>query len=223
MGKRVLVINNEWPGDPGLVPANTLTGITEDFYYVSNMLEQVKQFSGGEVIMVDAQELTLPAVAAFAPNYIIAGGHCNLNGWGDMDYLREYYAAECELIRTVEVPYLGICAGHQFVCMAYGMDIQPMGKDYDQPEEVGPARVSILEQAPLLAGLPDPFQVMMYHSWEVKGCSPELKTIGRTSLCRNAVVRHRERPVYGVQFHPEMLNCPTVQDGAQLLKNFFSL
>lgn len=223
MGKRVLVINNEWPGDSGLVPANTLSGITEDFWYIPNLLEQVKALSGGEVVMVDVQDLTLSAAAKFAPDYILTGGHCNPNGWGSMDYLRQYYAVECELIRRVEVPWLGICAGHQFVCMAYGSDIEPMGEDYTEPEEVGPAQVSILEDDPLFAGLPDPFQVMMYHSWEVKALNPKLKVIGRTPLCRNAVVRHRDRPVYGVQFHPEMLNCPSVQDGEQLLKNFFSL
>lgn len=223
MGKRVLVINNEWPGDAGLVPANTLAGITEDFCYVTNMVEQVKELSGGEVKVIDAHGLTLDAVTAFAPHCIVAGGHCNPNGWGDMDYLRTEYAAECELIRTVDVPYLGICAGHQFICMAYGSDLEPMGEDYDEPEEMGPSDVEILEDTPLFAGLPDPFRAMMYHSWEVKALPPQLKVIGRTRLCRNAAVKHCSRPVYGVQFHPEILRCPTIQDGRQLLQNFFSL
>lgn len=223
MGKRVLIINNEWPGDPGLVPANTLAGITEDFEYVPNMLQQAAELSGGEVRMIHARDLTLRAAAEFAPDCIITGGHCNPNGWGDMAYLRREYAVECELIRSVQVPLLGICAGHQFVCMAYGAEIEPMGEDYPLPEELGPAQVHTAEQDPLFAGLPEPFQVMMYHSWEVKQVPPPLKTIASTALCRNAVVRHRDRPVYGVQFHPEMLRCPAVQDGRALLKNFFSL
>ncbi|MCI6639372.1 MAG: gamma-glutamyl-gamma-aminobutyrate hydrolase family protein [Pygmaiobacter massiliensis] len=223
MKKRVLVITNEWPGDPGLVPANTLRGITQDFYYVKNLVDQVRQITQGEVKEVYAQQLDLEMVKQYAPDYIVAGGHCNQKGWGDMDYLRSEYAVECELVRTTTVPYLGICAGHQFVSMAYGQTIAQMGEDYAKPEEVGPAKVQILENDPLFEGMPDPFAVMMYHSWEIKGIHPDFRVIGKTDLCRYAAVRHKDRPIYGVQFHPEMLGCPDVQDGKKLLENFFSL
>ena len=223
MSKRVLVITNEWPGDPGHIPANTLSGITQDFDYVPNLIEKVKELSHYEVKDIYSQDLTLEFVKAYAPDYIITGGHCSMNGWGDMDYLRKEYAVECELIRTTQVPYLGICAGHQFIGMAYGQSIEPLGDDYEEPEEVGPVCVNIVEEDPLFTGLPNPFKVMMYHSWEVKGVHPDFKIIGQTRLCRYAAVKHKDRPVYGVQFHPEMLGSPSVQDGLQLLKNFFAL
>ena len=221
--KRVLVITNEWPEYSGIVPANTLAGITEDFNYVKNLVEIAREISGYEVKEVLAYGMTQKDVDEFAPDYILAGGHCAWEGWGDIDYLKKTYAVECDLVKTTKVPYMGICAGHQFLSMAYGSIVAPMGDAYEKDQEYGPAEVKMLKDDPLFKGLPDPFRVMMYHSWEIKNPPDEFEVIGSTNLCRYAMVRHKERPVYGVQFHPEMLKCETVQDGEQLLRNFFAL
>lgn len=224
--KKVLVITNESRSYSGIILANTLKGIDRDFNYVTNLVEMVKKCSQYAVQEVHYKDLTMDMVNEYKPDYIVAGGHCSLDGWceGKNAELRKEYAVEMELIRTTTVPYLGICAGHQYVLSAYGhTDILPMGSDYNEHEECGPVDVTICEEDPIFLGVTNPFCVMAYHSWEIKELPEEFKVIGTTRLCKFAMVKHKTRPVYGTQFHPEMLACAQVQGGAQLLKNFFVL
>jgi anthranilate synthase component II len=76
----------------------------------------------------------------------------------------------------------------------------------------------------LFVGLPDPMQVMRYHSLIVDAGSlpPELMVLAHAADDPSEIhaVRHREHPVWGVQFHPESIMTP---DGKQLLRNFIEL
>jgi GMP synthase (glutamine-hydrolysing) len=57
----------------------------------------------------------------------------------------------------------------------------------------------------------------MSHGDIVTGFGDDFATLARTKSCPNAVVRHRQRPLYGVQFHPEVTHTP---EGKQILRNF---
>jgi anthranilate synthase/aminodeoxychorismate synthase-like glutamine amidotransferase len=76
----------------------------------------------------------------------------------------------------------------------------------------------------LFAGLPNPMQVMRYHSLVVEPSSlpRELTILARAEDDPSEIhaVRHREHPVWGVQFHPESIMTP---DGKALLRNFLEL
>jgi anthranilate synthase/aminodeoxychorismate synthase-like glutamine amidotransferase len=76
----------------------------------------------------------------------------------------------------------------------------------------------------VFAGLPSPMEVMRYHSLVVERTSlpDSLEIVARAATDPNEIhgVRHRQHPVYGVQFHPESV---MTEHGKRLLANFLEL
>jgi anthranilate synthase/aminodeoxychorismate synthase-like glutamine amidotransferase len=117
------------------------------------------------------------------------------------------------------IPILGVCLGHQAIGEAYGGKVVRAGK-------VMHGKTSLVrhDESPLFAGVPNPMQVMRYHSLVVEASSlpEELVVLARAEHepAEIHAVRHREHRVWGVQFHPESIMTP---DGKNLLKNFLKL
>ncbi len=123
-----------------------------------------------------------------------------------------------ELIRhaPADLPILGVCLGHQSIGEAFGGKVVAA-------KEIRHGKLSDITHrgGPLFAGLPERYRVVRYHSLAVR------ETDLPASLAVDAVtddgeimaVRHRERPVFGVQFHPESI---LTEHGHALLKNFLS-
>jgi anthranilate synthase/aminodeoxychorismate synthase-like glutamine amidotransferase len=118
------------------------------------------------------------------------------------------------------VPILGVCLGHQAIGEAYG------GRVIRAPRGVMHGKTSLVvhDGTDLFAGLPVPLRVMRYHSLVIEhGSLPAcLETTARAADDATEIhgVRHREHPVWGVQFHPESI---LTQDGKRLLANFVEL
>jgi anthranilate synthase component 2 len=117
------------------------------------------------------------------------------------------------------IPVLGVCLGHQAIGEAYGGHVVRAGK-------VMHGKTSRIRHdgSELFAGLPNPMQVMRYHSLIVESSSlpKELSILARAEDESNEIhaMRHRQHRVWGVQFHPESIMTP---DGKALLRNFLSL
>ncbi|MCU1691278.1 MAG: glutamine amidotransferase of anthranilate synthase [Frankiales bacterium] len=97
-------------------------------------------------------------------------------------------------------PLLGVCLGHQAIAVAHGAVVSRA------PELLhGKTSEVVHEGAGVLADLPDPFTATRYHSLAVEEGTlpPELQGTGRTRGGVVMALRHRDRPVEGVQFHPE--------------------
>ncbi|MGP1345923.1 MAG: glutamine-hydrolyzing GMP synthase [Phycisphaerales bacterium] len=115
----------------------------------------------------------------------------------------------------LNLPILGICYGMQAACLALGCRV-----DRADHREFGRAK---LASAPtdaadlLLHAVPEDSIVWMSHGDQVHTISSEFQTLAATPTCPNAIVRHRQRPFYGVQFHPEVTHTP---HGAQIIENF---
>lgn len=112
------------------------------------------------------------------------------------------------------LPVLGVCLGHQAIGQAFGGEI--IGA-----REIRHGKLSqiMTGQAGLFEGLPASFEVVRYHSLAIR---PEtlpdcLIADAHTADGEIMAVRHRKRPVYGVQFHPESIR---TQHGHALLANF---
>ena len=122
-----------------------------------------------------------------------------------------------EVARTLskEIPTLGVCLGHQAICMAYGARITYAGRlMHGKQSEIGFDRSSLL-----FRDCPDRAPVARYHSL---AADPEtipdcLKVTAVTDDGEVMAVEHREYPIYGVQFHPESIMTP---DGRIMLENF---
>jgi anthranilate synthase component II len=120
----------------------------------------------------------------------------------------------CELIRTSGMtPLLGVCLGHQAIGHVFGGKVvraeKPMHGKTSEVSHVGTG---------LFRGVPNPFTATRYHSLVVDRASipAELEVTAETGGVVMAL-RHRSRPVVGVQFHPESI---LTRDGETLLRNF---
>jgi anthranilate synthase/aminodeoxychorismate synthase-like glutamine amidotransferase len=118
-----------------------------------------------------------------------------------------------------EIPMLGVCLGHQAIGEAYGGRVVRAGR-------VMHGKTSLVDHTGtyLFSGLPTPIEVMRYHSLVVEPDSlpGALEVLARASddPAEIHAVRHREHPVYGVQFHPESVLTP---HGKTILRNFLEL
>jgi len=111
------------------------------------------------------------------------------------------------------VPILGICYGMQLVCEALGGTVRP-----DPAREYGRADCRVLDpHGDLFHGVPETTTVWMSHGDQVHDAGSAFVPLAATATCPVAAVRHRDRPVYGLQFHPEVAHTPY---GALILGNF---
>jgi para-aminobenzoate synthetase len=121
-----------------------------------------------------------------------------------------------DAIEGAEVPLLGVCLGHQGLAHFWG------GTVVHAPE-VMHGRLSAIfhDESPLYSGIPQGFQAVRYHSLCVAQPLPDCLEL--TAWTDDGVVMgvaHLERPLWGVQFHPESI---CTSDGRQLIQNFRDL
>jgi anthranilate synthase component II len=115
-----------------------------------------------------------------------------------------------------EIPLLGVCLGHQAIGAYHG------GRVEKAPPRHGKSSPVTHEAAGLFAGLPNPFEAARYHSLVVReeGLTADLVVTARSDDGLVMGLRHRHKPVHGVQFHPESVLTP---DGEKLLANFLAM
>ncbi|HUU58840.1 MAG TPA: glutamine-hydrolyzing GMP synthase [Phycisphaerae bacterium] len=110
------------------------------------------------------------------------------------------------------LPILGICYGMQVACRMLGADIRPAAA-----REYGRAFLTILRPNSLLRNLPVETTVWMSHADQVQALGEDFIPLAATPTCPVAAVRHKTRPFYGVQFHPEVTHTP---HGSEIFSNF---
>ncbi|MEZ6142081.1 MAG: glutamine-hydrolyzing GMP synthase [Zavarzinella sp.] len=115
-------------------------------------------------------------------------------------------------ILQLDLPILGICYGMQIMCQAMGLEVARA-----KEREFGRAAIQILNHSSLLAGLPAETIVWMSHGDQVKESIADLEVLANTPTCPLAAVKHRKKPYYGLQFHPEVSHTPL---GSNILRNF---
>src|SRR5581483_5101703 len=150
----------------------------------------------------------LPAarVAEMAPRgLILSGGPASVYDPG---------APQCDpAIFELGIPVLGICYGLHLACQALGSQVKPSSK-----REFGRAHVHILDKTDhLFTGVPDDMVAWMSHGDQVGNVNGDFVSIAATDTCPVAAARHVQRPVFGVQFHPEVSHTPY---GSRILRNF---
>ncbi len=152
---------------------------------------------------------------AVSPEDLSAGGVIGIvfSGGPASSYSQDAPRPHPRLL-DMQVPILGICYGMQVACQQLGANVVAAAE-----REFGRTSLQVLQRDPLLEHVPATTTVWMSHGDVVSGLGDEFVTLARTPNCPHAVVRHRQRPVYGVQFHPEVTHTP---DGSQILRNFLS-
>jgi anthranilate synthase/aminodeoxychorismate synthase-like glutamine amidotransferase len=165
---------------------------------------------GCELVIKRNDEITLDEIDALAPEHVcISPGPCTPREAG--------ISKEVVLHLGTKVPVLGVCLGHQCIAEAYGGKIvRASSLMHGKSSEIKHNGSS------LLADLPAPFEAGRYHSLVVERSSfPEcLEIIAESEDGEIMALRHREFPVYGVQFHPESI---LTRGGKQILARFLQL
>jgi len=110
------------------------------------------------------------------------------------------------------VPILGICYGMQLGAQILGGQVKPA-----KAREYGRARLRVTSSDPLVHGLPEETTVWMSHGDQVHELPGDFVALATTPTCPYAAARHKTRPFYGVQFHPEVTHTPR---GEQVFQNF---
>ncbi len=124
-----------------------------------------------------------------------------------------------ELIKNAgNIPILGVCLGHQAIGEAFGCRITHAPRIMHGKSDV----VTIDMDCPIFDGLSARTEVGRYHSLVIdEDTLPDcLNITARSDDGCIMGVRHAERPVYGIQFHPESVLTP---DGKKIIKNFLNM
>lgn len=119
-----------------------------------------------------------------------------------------------DMMLKTELPVLGICFGHQLLGLHFGAEASRMREIRDMQT------IEWFEECVLFRRLPNEVQMMEDHC-EAISIPPGFKLIASSDSCVNEAMQHESKPLFGVQFHPEVSG----NHGAILLENFaeFSL
>lgn len=166
---------------------------------------------GADPVVRRNDELSVDEIEALAPERIVVSpGPCTPTEAG----------VSVEVVRRLgpTTPILGVCLGHQSIGAAYGGEVV-------RARRVMHGKTSPIRHTGegIFRGLPSPLTVARYHSLVIEPSTlpAELEVLATTdepgSETEIQAVRHREHPVWGVQFHPESI---ASEHGHDLLRNF---
>ena len=155
-----------------------------------------------------------------------------------------FYGFEDTLKALVDIPTLALCASHQLLGFMFNsgfrnlkkledemmrplrfgepdvLDPNPDAKGYFCEEGFYP--VTILQQDPLFNNLPNQIFVRQSHYAEIKVLPADFELLASSENCKIQAIKHKDRPLYGTQFHPEYY-VNIYPDGRKILDNFFRL
>ena len=119
-----------------------------------------------------------------------------------------------DVIRNIDnIPILGVCLGHQAICEVFGADIVHAPTIMHGKKDL----INIDNHNPLFNGLNDKIVAARYHSLMATNVPDSLKVIATSRDGVVMGVKHKDKRIYGIQFHPESILTPT---GKIIIKNF---
>jgi GMP synthase (glutamine-hydrolysing) len=127
---------------------------------------------------------------------------------------RQQFDEFLRFLPKIEVPTLGICGGHQALAIAYGGEVAKSNRHI-----TGFRTVELEDKDHLLAGLPAKIRVMQSHYEEVKHLPAGFVRIAKSRETKNEGMKHEQKPVYGIQAHPERWSGENLA-GKRILENF---
>lgn len=181
--------------------------------FTFNLFQLIQPLTEEKVSVFRNDQIDFVSLAALKPSKIVLSpGPGHPENEVDFGVCRQIITRQKELA----APLLGVCLGHQGIVHHLG------GKVVRAPQIVhGKAsRLQITGDSPLLAGLPHHFSAMRYHSLVASDDQfPDELTVTAREAAHGLImsIRHKNKPIYGVQFHPESIGTP---EGQHILRNF---
>lgn len=184
--------------------------------FTFNLLQRIGEITGRAPRVFRNDAIDLAGLEALAPSHVVVSpGPGTPEKEGDFGVSRDVVTS-----LSARVPTLGVCLGHQGLVLHHG------GRVVRAPRAVHGKRTRVVldTQTTLFLGMPEEIEVMRYHSLVVArdALPPCFRITAETSALEGGerlvmAVEHRERPLFGVQFHPESIGTP---DGAAILARF---
>ena len=177
--------------------------------FTYNLVQYFREL-GEEVEVYRNDKISLEEIEKLAPaRLVVSPGPCTPNDAGiSVDVIKRFAG---------KLPILGVCLGHQSIGQAFGGKV--VRADRLMHGKTSPV---FHDNRELFVGLPDPFDATRYHSLLVERSSlPEcLEITAWTAEGEIMGMRHRDLPVWGMQFHPESI---LTVSGMDMLKNFLEM
>jgi anthranilate synthase/aminodeoxychorismate synthase-like glutamine amidotransferase len=165
---------------------------------------------GAELCVIRNDQTTVDEIRALSPSHIVIspGPGTPEDGGVSMDVLREL---------GTSTPVLGVCLGHQCIGQVYGGVVRRNVRLMH-----GKTSMIYHKGDSMFTGVPSPFEATRYHSLIVEeGTLPDsLMVTAFTEEGEIMGMRHKQYPVYGVQFHPESI---LTTYGPRILRNFLEV
>jgi GMP synthase (glutamine-hydrolysing) len=163
---------------------------------------------------------SLKRLEELKPTHIILSGQSH--PWNY--YTEAALSGVFDIIRNAPQPILGVCGGHQQIALAYGASVNVMrrlepGEGYDGCLRERGFFEILTDRKALFAGLPKSVTVWHSHYDEIKELPPGFIRTASNQTCAIQAMQHSSRPVFGVQFHPELFNEEFPQ-GMHIVENF---
>ena len=156
--------------------------------------------------LVDCKLITnqTPPEDIEAEGLVLGGGPALERSGRCSDYLKE-----------LDIPILGICLGMQLMGTTFGGQVAP-GVIGGYAE----VAVEVVKENDILRGLPKSFKTWASHADQVVKLPMDFEILAKSNVCEIEAMSHLNRPLYGVQWHPEVVH---TEHGQELLGNFISL
>jgi GMP synthase (glutamine-hydrolysing) len=192
----------------------------------------IKDFSGNpQGLIYHFSEINVDLIAQLHPEFIVLSPQgtpwCRYTGQKAVD-LQNFLWTLLVAAEDFHVPVLGVCGGHQALSLAFGGKVGPIrgGEDdcmpYSRDRQSGTVVLSQTTQDPIFEGIDEEFRMVESHYDEVKTLPPDFVLLAWDRMSPHQIIRHRHRPVYGIQGHPES-SLGSKSAGARLLRNFLDI
>lgn len=178
---------------------------------------------GVEILTEPFHAVSLKRVKSLRPSHIILSGQSH--PWEK--YSRESLAGVFEVIKKAPQPILGVCGGHQQIALAFAAPIDLMarlgpGVGYEGAKrERGYFPIETTGEG-IFRNLPAEITVWHSHFDEVKKLPWGFRRTASNETCPIQAMEHAERPLFGVQFHPELFD-DEHPAGRRVLENFLQI
>jgi len=149
--------------------------------------------------------LSIDEILEKEPMGLIIGGGPSAEGAGNT----------VAYIKNIDVPILGICLGHQLIAKAFNGEVTS-----SETESYAQVTIDILNDDNLFKGLAPNMDVWSSHKDEIVKLPEDFKIIANSDLCDIEAIKHENKDIYGIQFHPEVHTTPL---GDEIFMNFYKI
>ena len=205
-----------------LIIDNTIEGVGSSPREIRSALERIEP--GVRIVTERFENISPEHVKVLGPSHIFLSGQSH--PWEQ--YKPSELAGVFHVIHHAPQPILGVCGGQQQIALAYGARVDLIerigpGEGYEGAlRERGYCSVDLQTSNGIFGGLPETITVWESHCDEVKNLPADFVQTATNETSHIQAMQHTSRPVFGVQFHPELFD-EEHPHGRTILENFLKL